>query len=278
MSALLSEGLGAFLEVLGDAEEPMAMFYTDEEPPEGTAPKPGRLPTAEEEARGEVDFGSLWADFSCVIGQIWIARHKRTAAYFARDRFGCLGGAFYLGFNKPQLDVIAHYVSTGIPNVMEGELYFDSVEKARQFFRDMDPRPAPKRFCVFKPVSLLTEAEQPEVVVFFARPEQMCGLHQLVRFVSGDLEAVASPFGAGCSNIVTWPIKYMEQGKMRAVLGGWDPSERRYLKTDELTLAVPAEMYRRMLESWSGSFLTASAWQGVRKRIAKSRKAWGEET
>lgn len=278
MSSQQPEGLEAFLEILGDAEEPMGMFYTDEEPHAGISPKPGQLPTAEEEARGEVDFGSLWANFSCVIGQIWIARHKKTAAYFDREHFGCLGGAFYLGFNKPQLEVIAHYVSTGIPDKMEGERYFASPEEARQFFRDMDPRPAPKRFCVFKPVSLFSGDEKPEVIVFFARPEQMCGLHQLVRFVADDLEAVASPFGAGCSNIVTWPLKYQAQGKMRAVLGGWDPSERKYLKTDELTLAVPPEMYRRMLEQWSNSFLTASAWQVVRKRIAKSRKAWGEET
>jgi uncharacterized protein (DUF169 family) len=272
-----NEELAAFLEALGNTEEPMAMFYTDEEPSEGVSPKPGQLPTLEQEARNEVDFSAIWKDFSCVIGKIWIARNKKATAYFDRERFGCLGGAFFLGYLKPQLDLIVHYVSTGIPGVLQGERYFSSPEVARSFYERVDPRPAPKRFCVFKPMGRCSEHEQPEVVVFFARPEVVSGLHQLAVFVTNDLEAVVSPMGAGCTNLVTWPVKYLEQGKLKAVLGGWDPSERRYLKPDELTFAVPFPLYELMVQRWQDSFLTAEAWQAVKKRVARSRKAWGEE-
>jgi len=68
------------------------------------------------------------------------------------------------------------------------------------------------------------------VVIFFARGEVIGGLNQLATFVTNDFEAVMSPFGAGCSNLVTWPLKYLEQGRLKAVLGGWDPSDRKFFK------------------------------------------------
>ena len=269
--------LRRFLEVLGLEEEPMGMFYTDQEPENGVAPKPGTLPSIEKEQRREVNFEAIWADFSCVLAKILIARKRRCPAYFDRERFGCLGGAFFLGYLKPQLETIVHYVSTGVPGIMEGERYLDSPDACRRFYNEMDPRPAPKRFCVFKPVSQFRPREEPEVVVFFSRPEAISGLHQLATFVTNDLEAVASPFGAGCANILTWPIKYLDQGRLRAVLGGWDPSERRYVRADELTFAVPLEMYRLFLDRWEESFLTAKAWNVVKQKIMRSRKAWGED-
>lgn len=265
-----------FLEAIGLDEEPMGMFYSDREPEEGIAPKPGLLPTIEMEARGEVDWGALFGDFSCVIGNIWRARKKETAAYFDKERFGCLGGAFYLGFLKPQLNFITYYVSTGIPDQIEGERYLESPEVTRDFFNTIDPPPAPARYCVFKPVTQFEKEAKPELVIFFARAEAISGLNQLATFVTNDFEAVSSPFGAGCSNIVTWPLRYLAQGKLKAVLGGWDPSERKFLKTDEITFTVPFEIFKRMVNRWSESFLTTKTWATVRKKIERSRKVWGE--
>lgn len=265
-----------FLEVLGLDEAPMGMHYTNTEPQEGVSPKLGVLPSADAERRGEVNWGGIFEGFSCVIGHIWRARKKGTAAYFDREHFGCLGGAFYLGFLKPQLDFIAHYVSSGIPGQLEGERYLESPEVTHRFFQTVDPRPAPDRFCVFKPVTRFEQNERPEVVIFFARPEVVSGLNQLATFVTNDFEAVYSPFGAGCSNIVTWPLRYLSQGKLKAVLGGWDPSDRKFVKTDEITFAVPYEMFRRMVTRWPDSFLTTGTWKTVRKKIDRSKRAWGE--
>ena len=211
-----------------------------------------------------------------MIGNIWRARKKKTAAYFDKERFGCLGGAFYLGFLKPQLNFITYYVSTGIPDQMEGERYLESPEVTRDFFNTIDPPPAPARYCVFKPVTQFKKETPPELVIFFARAEVISGLNQLATFVTNDFEAVYSPFGAGCSNIVTWPLRYLAQGKLKAVLGGWDPSDRKFLKTDEITFTVPFEMFQRMVNRWPESFLTTKTWAMVRKKINRSRKAWGE--
>ncbi|MFH0813355.1 MAG: DUF169 domain-containing protein [Pseudomonadota bacterium] len=272
-----NEELKNFLEILGLREEPLGVYYTDQEPKEGFFPKPRKLPTAEEEREGSIDWGSVFENFSCVLGIIWRARKKRTAAFFSREHFGCLGGAFYLGFAERQLNFIAHFVSTGIPNRVEGERYLESPDVTRTFFSTISPRPAPARFCVFKPLSQFVAGEKPELVIFFARSEIICGLHQLVTFVTNDFEAVCSPFGPGCAGILTWPLRFLSQGKLKAVLAGWDPSERRYMKTDELSFTVPPELYKRMITRWRDSFLTTKTWVAVQKKIERSYKTWGEE-
>uniref|UniRef100_A0A7C3UWX3 DUF169 domain-containing protein n=1 Tax=Desulfobacca acetoxidans TaxID=60893 RepID=A0A7C3UWX3_9BACT len=267
----------AFMAALGALEEPLGIYYTDSEPQEGYSPKPRKLPSAAEEARGEVDFGAAFADFACVMSLVWRARRKRTAAYFDREHQGCLGGAFYLGYLKPQLDVIAHYVSTGFAGVMEGERFLASPEDVRRFFQIVDPRPAPARFCVFQPLSRFSPGETPEVVAFFARPEVISGLHTMAAFVTGDPEVVAAPFGADCSHVVTWPLHYQSQGKLRAVLGGWDPAARKFHRPDEMSFAMPWQLFQMMLRRWPESFLVTETWANVKKKIAHSRKVWGDE-
>ncbi|UCF85282.1 MAG: DUF169 domain-containing protein, partial [Desulfobacteraceae bacterium] len=180
-----------------------------------------------------------------------------------------------LGFMKPQTELIIHYVSTGIPERMQGELYCDSPDELRRIFDYIDPRPAPKEFCVVKPLSIFKAEEEPEFVAFFARPETLCGLHQLAAFVTNDPEVVASPWGAACTNLITWPLKYLANGENRAVLGGWDPSARKFFKTDELTFTLPYKMFGQMLERFEQSFLTTKTWTIVRKKIARSQKTWG---
>ncbi len=266
-----------FTEALGIKEEPFGVYYADEAPQDAIMPKQGILPSVEAEAKRDVDWKSLNENFSCVIGVLWRARKKKVSACFDMDHFGCLGGAFYLGFLKPQLETIAHYVSSGIPNILEGERYLESPEVTRNFFNMIDPQPAPGKYCVMKPLSQFSGKDSPEVVVFFARAEAISGLNQLATFVTNDFEAVMSPFGAGCSSIVTWPLKYRDKGKLKAVVGGWDPSDRKFLKPDELTFSMPTEMFDRMVTRWKESFLTTATWGHVKKRIERSRVAWGEE-
>lgn len=264
-----------FMDALGYLEEPMGIFYSDEKPAQGFTPKPSDLPTAEKEAQGQVDWGAVFGNFSCTLGKIYLARKKRCAAYFDANHFGCVGGAFYLGFMKPQTSTVVHYVSSGVPGVMEGEHYVDSPDNCREYFQFMDPPPAPARYCVVKPLSQFKDDEEPLLVSFFARPEVISGLHQLAFFITNDPEAVMSPFGAGCANLITWPLKYMSQGKSKAVLGGWDPSCRKFLNTDEVSFSLPWQMFQEMNSRWSESFLTTPVWQGVKKKIARSRKTWG---
>ena len=268
--------IGQLVEILGLKEEPFGVYYTETRPEEGFSPKPLDIPNREKEAAGEIDWQTIFGNFSCVIGNIWRARKKKTTAYFDSSQFGCPGGAFALGYLKPQTWTIIHYVSTGVPGQLEGECYLSSPQELDRVFAYMDPRPAPARWCVFKPLSLFQPGEEPELVVFFARPEVLAGLHQLAAFVTNDPEAVVSPWGAGCQNLVAWPFHYLAKGQSKAVLGGWDPSARKFYKTDELTLTVPLEMFSQMVGQWRDSFLSKEIWQLCRKKISRSDKAWGE--
>jgi len=278
MDAHMSETLSKFLEKVGLDEEPMGLFYTDEKPAEGFSPEPIDLPTREKEIKNEINWQAVFGKFSCVLGHIWRARKKKTAAYFSAEQFGCPGGAFWLGFNKPQTETIIHYVSTGIPNWTDGERYCESPDALRRIFAFVDPRPAPKKYCVVKPISLFVEGEDPELVLFFARPESLCGLHQLAAFVTNDPEVVASPWSAACGSLAVWPLHYLAQGKNKAVVGGWDPSARKFFKTDELSFTVPFPIFHAMLKRYGDSFLRTKTWATVQKKIARSKKAWKENS
>jgi len=87
---------------------------------------------------------------------------------------------------------------------------------------------------------------------------------------------VVSPWSAGCGSLAVWPLHYLARGENKAVIGGWDPSARKYFKTDELTFTLPYDMFEQMVKRFEESFLTTKTWTTVQKKIARSKKAWGE--
>lgn len=276
MNQDLNEKLPAFLERLGIDDPPMGIYFTDTQPEDGLTPDPMPTPTREREEKNEIDWPGVFQNFTCVMGVIWRARRKGTRAWFSAEHFGCPGAAFWLGFLKPQTETIIHYVSSGIPGHMEGELYCETPDALRATFDAMDPPEAPGKFCVVEPLDQIPEAIDPNLVAFFARPEVMAGLHQLAYFVTNDPEVTASPWGAACTNLITWPRRYQLDGRPRAVVGGWDVSGRKFFRPDELSLSLPYSLFERMLNRWEESFLPKGQWDIVRKKIDKSRRVWSK--
>ena len=265
------------LDLLGHEESPFGVYYSDTKP-EGYGPKPGELFTREREEAGEINWGEAFGNFSCIMGNVWLARKKKKAAWLSHVESGCMGGGFYAGMYRPYLEMNVHYVSTGIPGTpMEGEHYLPSPESMRAFMDDSIPPAAPAKYCVLKPLEQFTDAEQPLVVAFFARPEVLTGLHSLAGYAAGSHNAVVSPFGAACTSIIGWPLAYQQRGVECAVLGGFDPSARKFMKTDELSFAMPLSLYRKMLDAMESSCLTRHTWEGDRKKVLRSRRTWGED-
>lgn len=276
MKPEILEKLPEFLETLGLSDEPVGIFFTETMPGNALTPAPLPLPTARSEREQAIDWREIFGNFSCSMGHIRRARIKKRPAVFDAEHFGCPGCAFWMGFLKPQTETIIHYVSSGIPGAMEGEFYQKSPDVLRKIFSDIDPPPAPARHCVVKPLSLFEPGEEPLLVAFFTRPEVLSGLHQLAGFATGDPLCVASPWSAACGSLVAWPMKFLAHRTPKAVLGGWDPSARKFFETDELSFTVPFDMFRKMLNSYQGSFLGRPTWGLVKKKIEKSRRAWSK--
>jgi len=268
MKPEIMKNLTDFIKTLGLDEEPMGLFHTDKKPKNGFTPKPKDLPTREKELNNEIDWQSIFGSFECTIRSIWLARRKQTVSYFSAENFGCAGASYWMGFTKPQTETIIGYVAEG------SEHYCKTADDLRHVFEEIDPVPAPKKYCVIKPLSQFTGNETPTLVLFFTRPEALAGLHQLAFFVTNDPEVVASPWSAGCGGLVAWPMRYLAKGENKAVVGGWDPSARIFYKADELSFTVPFSMFENMIDQYKESFLITDTWEKVKTRIERSRVAW----
>ena len=231
-----------FREALGIKESPLGVYYTNDTP-EGVTPKEGLS--------------------GCMIGLLQNARKKGKTVYFDRSHFGCPGGAYYMGFSEWPRPNIEYFLSCGIPGKMEGERYVKTPELAREYFGKMKPRPAPATHCVFKPIEKFQDEEKPEVVIFFAPPDTLSGLFTLTNYALENTEAVYTPFGSGCSAILTHPLREAEKEKPRAVLGMFDVSARPMVEKDILTLAMPYSVFLKLLENVEGSFLETESWKKV---------------
>ena len=266
------------LELLGHEEAPFGVHYSDIKPEGGFGPKPGEIFSREREIAGQINWEQAFSNFSCIMGNIWLARKKRKAAWISHEECGCMGGGFYAGVYSPYLEMNVLFVSTGVPGThIEGEHYLPSPESMHAFMKDTAPPAAGGKYCVIKPLEQFAPDETPLVIAFFARPEALNGLYSLACYAAGDHLAVVSPFSAGCGSIIAWPLVYQQRGEERAVLGGFDLSARKFLKTDELSFSVPLPLYLKMLEVMERSALTRHNWEGVRKKVQKSIRAWGED-
>ena len=235
-----------FRKTLGLKESPLGAYYTDVMP-EGITPKPGIQ--------------------TCVIGYLKRARDEGETVYFDKQHFGCPGGAYYMGFFESPMPNLEYFLSCGIPGQMEGERYVKTPELAREFIEKRKPLLAPAAYCVFKPIEKFQKEEKPQVVIFFAPPDILSGLFTLTNYVLERTDGVYSPFGSGCSTILTYPLKEGSKERPQAILGMFDVSARPMVEKSILTLAMPYTVFLKLLENVSGSFLETESWKKVRQRL-----------
>jgi len=240
-----------FRETLGLKESPLGIYYTNDKP-QGTAPKAGI--------------------HVCMIGLLKKARKNGKTVYFDESHFGCPGGAYYMGFRELPRPDIEYFLSCGIPGQMEGERYIKTPELAREYFGRMKPRTAPAKYCVFQPIEQFQDERKPEVVVFFVPPDILAGLFTLTNYALERTDAVYTPFGSGCSTILTHPLKEAEKEQPRTILGMFDVSARPMVEKDILTLAMPYSIFLKLLGNVSGSFLETESWKRVLQRIQNKPK------
>lgn len=230
----------------GDAGLPIAIFYTDEPLADPSVAKLG--------AR-------------CVIGLLSRIVAGETLS-MDKESLACGGAKKYLGFTAdvPMKD-FDYFLSTGIPGRVEGERYKKSPEIVRESMKHSPSFVAPGRYINFRRWDKLTEADQPQIILFLANQDVISGLFTLANFDEVEPNAVICPFGSGCSSIVYHPYVELQSTRPRCVMGMFDISARPYVGENIISFAVPVTKFERMTGNMDESFLSTDTWKRLYRRM-----------
>lgn len=207
---------------------------------------------------------------SCFICELNKIRNGESY-YYHSDALLCGGAKRYLGYVNKLRPKFEYFLSCGIPGEMEGERYLRTPEMVTELQKNQKQVPANGRNILFKRWDNLTETDEPEVVIFFARPDVLSGLFTLANFDQTEPNVTFTPFGAGCGSIVHYPYLEINSERPRAVIGMFDPSARPCVPADVLTFSVPMAKFIKMIGYMEESFLITDTWKTVRNRISKTK-------
>lgn len=264
-------------QALGLKYQPVAIIWSDEKPDKAMVFKEGK--------------------WGCVMWLLAAAAKGKTAA-FDKNTYGCWGGGVGLGFGNQYLnfpggmECFYYFLSTGNDNWQKGgemsqklesvvtkdflekfrhgEGYLKSAELVKQFIDNMPITEVPTKYVLFKPLSEVSPAaEEPQVIVLLADPDQLSALIVLANYARQGNENVTAPFAAGCQQIGIFAYREARSPSPRAVIGLTDLSARNNLKRsldrNLFSFAVPWRMFQEMEENVEGSFLQKGTWASLRK-------------
>jgi uncharacterized protein (DUF169 family) len=220
---------------------------------------------------GDAESVKAPAGHRCFIADLARVRSGESLVFHVGS-IGCFGGKRYLGFSQELMPNFEHFLSCGIPGKLEGERYKKSPELVRAAFGLVPSLKAPAPFVVFKRWDNLAEADEPEVVIFFAPPDVLSGLFTLANFDEPEPHGVIAPMGAGCATIVQYPYLQGQAEHPRAVLGLFDVSARPCVSPSLLTFGVPMSKFVTMVGNMEESFLITPSWAKVSRRISRLKE------
>jgi len=205
----------------------------------------------------------------CIICQIGRARNGTPLAFTARS-ITCGGGLMFTGYSGTRPPGFRFFLSHGTEGMVEGERYKQTPEIVDAWEKAYVPFSSQGKEMLFTRWDQLTEKDNPEVVIFFARPEVLSGLFTLANFDQSDPNGVICPMGAGCSSIIHWPRLEQQKDDPKVVLGMFDPSARPCVPVDVLTMAFPMKRFVKVIGYMEESFLITKTWDIVKKKIERS--------
>ena len=216
--------------------------------------------------------GARWAEKpkgrSCLICELTSVRNGESVIYHA-DAVTCGGARRYLGFTEKMRPGFEYFLSCGNDKT-EGERYIRTPEMVSEIMKNQRTLHMEGKNLVFKRWDALNEADEPEIVIFFARPDVLSGLFTLANFDQVEPNGTITPFGAGCGTIIHYPYMESKSERPRAVIGMFDPSARPCVPEDVLSFAVPMKKFEKMVGYVEESFLITETWSAIRKRIGKN--------
>jgi hypothetical protein len=212
--------------------------------------------------------------WKCLVCDLLKVR-KGNPLVMSENALSCGGAKFFCGYAKERAPDFRYFLSTGKPGGIPGERYKRTPELVDAADINFPRIPVEGRNYVFKRWDTLTAADNPDVVIFFARPEVLSGLFTLANFDRADPGGVVCPFTSGCGSIILYPWLEQQKDDPKAVLGMFDPSARPCVPVDVLSFAVPMKKFSRMIGYLEESFLITDTWKKVEKKIERSNKVHG---
>jgi len=207
-----------------------------------------------------------WRCLVCELAKV----RKGTSLVVNERSLSCSGAKYFCGYVKERVPDFRYFLSSGKPGGISGERYKRTPEIVDLADRNAAHIPVEGRHYVFKRWDKLSGADDPDVVIFFARPEVLSGLFTLANFEESDPDGVICPFSSGCGSMILYPWLEQQKENPRAVLGMFDPSARPCVPVDMLSFAVPMKKFARMAGCVEESFLVTDTWKKVTEKIERS--------
>lgn len=243
---LISEFINKWHKYFNNAELPIVFYYSNE------VNAANLLPKAEK--------------WSCLIKELGRVREGESLCYSA-ESFGCAGGKRYTGFSTTLRPKFEYFLSCSIEGEMEGERYKRTPEIVLETLKEHKELNLPGKFIIFKRWDKLSEIDNPDGVIFFAKNDVLAGLFTLSNFDQVEPNGVFTPFGAGCSSIIYYSYLEKDKERQRAVIGMFDPSARIAIPKDEITFSIPMKKFEQMVGYMDESFLITPTWKKIQDRI-----------
>lgn len=233
--------------------------------------------------------------WGCVMSLVAAAAKGKVVA-FDRETYGCPGGGVGLGFGDCYrsfpggVEGFCRFLSDGnehtaagpiiatamknggarqefCDHFLQGERYRKNPELVKGFLDLLPIMDIDARYVIFKPFSLLSDAEQPVSLAMFVTPDQLSACVILANYDQARSDAAIIPHLAACQ--ITGVLSYQEgaSDSPRCIVGMTDISARKYLKSSLgdglLSFTVPYKRFLEMEGNVRGSFLERDTWKSL---------------
>lgn len=230
---------------LGMKYSPVGVFFTDEIP---------------EDALHFKKKGS-----GCITPLIFKSAQGKTIA-FDENTTGWPCSSFYLGYSDWIFPGIEKFLSNEVVHGREPERFMKDPDTAKRFVETFIPESKRQGAVVFKPLEQFAGNEKPEVIIFFANPDQLSALVFLIQYAAPDEERIVTKMASACISIFTSPMKYAQKGEKRAVWGLHDISVRKLMPKELMTLTLTYDLLTEVYENMNDSFIQTENWKRIKSR------------
>lgn len=266
-------------EAIGLKSNAVALLWTDEKP------------------EGALQFAQ--GRHGCFVGMLAACAVNGKTAVFDNETWGCTSAARAMGFGDKlhtfpfPLDCFYRFLTTGNAGVEEGEAVLSQMREnptrdegyihmfeqgegfkktpalARDFINSMPAFELPTKFVVLKPLSDVSDDEEPNQIIMLADPHQVSALTFLANYDTSRVDMVTVVAGAGCHSVgVAYMAGLAQNGK--AVLGLMDifarVQYRKVIGDNVLSFTMPWGLFKRMEANVEGSFLTRDTWKKLKEQ------------